>query len=264
MRLVCHVPLQIVLCAMIPASLVSTASAVSISLVPVADAFVSSANPSDNYGGAGAVAVSAPGLPKGEFQSVLKFNLSSAKTSFDAALGAGHWTLQSVALQLTAATAKASIFDPSAGGKVAVSWMANSSWVEGTGKPISPGSTGLTFISLPSFLSASDQSMGMFTYSGGISTSTYSLAVSPGLVGKATTGSLASLHLSAADAKVSGVFNSHSFTISTDRPLLTLTAVAVPEPASWVLGVLGITGLAIARRRIMARCHITESRQVLP
>src|SRR3954466_1791264 len=79
------------------------AGAAVVSLNPVADAFVSSANPNSNYGGAGALAISAAGLPKGEFQSLVKFNLAVAKTTFDATFGPGEWMLDAVSLQLTAA-----------------------------------------------------------------------------------------------------------------------------------------------------------------
>src|SRR5436190_7014118 len=71
-------------------------------LNPVADAFVTtgpSGNLSNNnYGGAGALSVAAPNLSQGEFQSVLQFNLSGAKSAFDSQFGAGQWTIQSVTL----------------------------------------------------------------------------------------------------------------------------------------------------------------------
>jgi hypothetical protein len=41
-------------------------------LNPVADAFVAQSHPDSNFGGAGALAVAAPGLSRGEFQSVLQ------------------------------------------------------------------------------------------------------------------------------------------------------------------------------------------------
>ena len=71
------------------------APAATFSLASSADAMLSSSQPANNYGGAGAFAVAAPGLPKGEFQSLVQFDLSPAKASFDAALGAGNWTLAS-------------------------------------------------------------------------------------------------------------------------------------------------------------------------
>src|SRR5690348_5772544 len=66
------------------------------------DAFLSySTSPTDNtvrnYGGAGAVAVSASSasLTKGEFQSVLRFNAGDVKTYYDGFYGVGNWTIDS-------------------------------------------------------------------------------------------------------------------------------------------------------------------------
>ena len=58
--------------------------AATVTLNPVADTFVSAAHPTSSYGTAGAWEVSAAGLTNGEFQSLLQFNLSSAKANFDA------------------------------------------------------------------------------------------------------------------------------------------------------------------------------------
>jgi hypothetical protein len=41
----------------------------------------------NNYGGAGVLAVASSAAPKGEFQSVLQFDLSTAKTLFDTQFG---------------------------------------------------------------------------------------------------------------------------------------------------------------------------------
>jgi hypothetical protein len=63
------------------------AHAATFTLNPAADAFVTTgptANLSvNNYGGAGALSVAAPGLANGEFQSILRFDLAGARTSFD-------------------------------------------------------------------------------------------------------------------------------------------------------------------------------------
>src|SRR5215472_9144063 len=96
-------------------------------LNPSADAFVT-AGPTgnlsgNNYGAAGALSVAAPGLANGEFQSVLRFDLSGAKASFDTQYGAGQWSIQSISLSLTATAPGNPIFNASAAGQFRVSWM---------------------------------------------------------------------------------------------------------------------------------------------
>jgi hypothetical protein len=221
------------------------ANAVSVTLIPTADSFVSSANTTANYGGAGAITVSAAGLPNGEFRSLLKFDLSTAMSSFDSTYGAGQWTVQSISLQLTATPPNNAVFNsPSAAGSLLISWMQNDSWTEGTGTPGSPTTTGITWSTLPSLLSGSDQTLGTLSYNGATSGAfTSSLSLVSGLVGDTTAGQLASMLLVANDSTVSGVFNSRSFGTASSRPMLTITAV--PEPGSAVL--LFIGGLLTAR-----------------
>src|SRR3954447_19790975 len=108
-------------------------AAAAATMNPVADAFVSSANASSNYGASGGLEASAIGSPKGEFQTLLKFDLSSAKASFDGQFGAGQWQVQSVSLQLTSTTPNNPIFNNPAAGVFAASWMQNDSWIEGSG-----------------------------------------------------------------------------------------------------------------------------------
>jgi hypothetical protein len=220
-------------------------AAATVSLNPVADAFVSSANPTNNYGGAGGLEVSATALPKGEFQAIMQFDLASAKSSFDATFGPGQWTTQSISLQLSAGSPNNAILNTSAAGQWAVNWMLNDVWTEGSGTPNAPGAAGITFNTLPSFLSGGDQTLGVFSFDGATSgTASYSLALATGLVGDASAGGLASLRLSAADQAMSGFFNSRTFNNAATRPLLTITATAVPEPSAWLLGVLGCIGMA--------------------
>jgi hypothetical protein len=226
----------------------SIASAAAFNLTPSADAFVSSANPSSNYGGAGSFGVSAPGLAQGEFQSVMKFDTSAAKASFDSTFGAGAWTVTGISLQLTATSPNNPIFNNSAAGQLSFSWMQNDSWTEGTGTPAAPTSTGLTFNTLPSFLSASDQSLGTFSYSGATSgASSYAFSLTSGLSSDITSGNLASIRLLAGDIAVSGLFNARSFGTASARPILTITAT--PEPQSLLLLAAGVWGLIPRSRR---------------
>src|SRR5262249_2061413 len=127
----------------------------------------------------------------------------------------------------------------------------NDSWTEGTGTPNAQTTDGVTWNTLASFLSASDQSLGSFSYDGVSSgTVTRTLGNSSGFTNDILGGSLASLYFFTTDSAMSGLFNSRSFNTASARPVLTVTAV--PEPSTWLLGVLGLLGVAIFRRRLVS------------
>jgi len=228
------------------AAVVSVASGVgaTFSTNATTDAFVTT-GPSgnlaiNNYGGAGSIALAAPGLPQGELQSVLQFNFGGARSAFDAQFGAGLWSIQSVTLQLTAASANNPVFNTPAAGTFGISWMQNDSWQEGTGTPAAPGASGITFSSLQgTFMSGSDESLGTFNFSGATSgASSYPLGLGPGLLRDIASGDNLSLRLFGADNSVSGVFNSRNFGTIANHPLLAV--VAVPEPGTMALAGLGL------------------------
>src|SRR5512146_3362191 len=104
-------------------------SAASVSLNPISDAFVTTGPTSNlstsNYGAAGALSVAAPGSPKGEFQSVLQFDLSGARNSFDTSFGAGQWNIQSITLRLSATSPQNALFNANAAGQFNIIWMQN-------------------------------------------------------------------------------------------------------------------------------------------
>jgi len=219
-------------------------------LNPSLDAFVTtgpSGNLSgNNYGGAGALGISAPGLAQGEFQSVLQFNLSAARTSFDSQFGVGLWSIQSVVLQLTATSPNNAIFNSSAAGQFSISWMQNDGWTEGTGTPAAPTTTGITFGTLSNFVSAADEPLGTFSFNGATSGSfTCTLNLAPSFAADILAGSTASLRMFAADAIVSYLTDSRSFGTASARPLLTITAV--PEPATICFLLLGFSAFAFRR-----------------
>ena len=138
------------------------------------------------------------------------------------------------------------IFNASVAGQFAVSWMQNDSWVEGTGVPAAPTTTGITFSTLPSFTGAGDEALGTFSFAGGTSgTASYNLALAAGFDADAAAGNLVSLRLFAADSAVSYLFDSRSFVTSSARPVLSI--VAVPEPAALSLLAFGAVCLLDSR-----------------
>jgi hypothetical protein len=126
--------------------------------------------------------------------------------------------------------------------------MQNDSWVEGTGKPTTPTTTGITFAGLPSFISGSDESLGTFSFAGGTSgIATYNLGLTPGFLAVASAGNPTSLRLVAADSTVSYLCNSTNNATAAVRPLLAI--VAVPEPQAFSLLAVGAIFLCRVRRR---------------
>jgi hypothetical protein len=201
---------------------------------PVADVFLDAATPTSNYGQSGALGISAPASPKGELQTMLKFDLSGPKSSFDAAYGAGQWTLTSVKLQLTAASPLNFLFNPSVAGQVAARWTEKDSWDEGSGSPNFPTADGLTFGTLSNFLGGNDQSMGALAFDGStFGSAQYSLNIAPGFSADAQSGGLASIRLLAGDESVSALFNSIKYPAFSNHPVLMITAAGVTLPPQW-------------------------------
>ncbi len=218
------------------------------SLNPVADTFVSSAQPDGNFGGAGGLTVAAPGQPQGEFQSLLRFDTVPAITSFNTTYGVGNWVITGMTLQFTTTAPNNPIFNPAAAGPFTLSWMQNDSWVEGTGGPSSPSATGVNFNTLPSFLSPSDEFLGNFNYPGGTSgTVVCSPIITGGLAGDVGFGNLVSFRLSAATTTIAWVFNSRSFGTVASRPVFSISVVGSPAPGA--AGVFGLASLTALRRR---------------
>ncbi len=180
--------------------------ATSVSMNPIADAFVTTGASNNlrdnNYGATGILGTAASGKPQGEFQSVLKFDLAAARTTFDSQFGAGQWTIQSLTLQLTAAPSNNAILNTPSAGQFNISWMQNDSWVEGTGTPSAPTTDGITFNTLQStFIGPGDEAVGTFSFDGSTSgAKTYSLTLTSGLTADALAGNVISFRTSAADS----------------------------------------------------------------
>jgi hypothetical protein len=224
----------------------SLARADVISLSPMADAFVSSAQPAGNFGGAGALSVAAPGQPQGEFQTVLRFDTAAAVTAFNNSYGAGNWSISGISFSFTTTAPNNPIFSPPGAGNFSMNWMQNDSWTEGTGGPSSPAATGITFATLSTFLSPGDEFLGSFGFPGNTSgTVLCQTTIAPGFAGDVGLGNLVSIRLAATTAGTAWVFNSRSFGTVPSRPIMSITAVPAPGAAT----ALAIAGAAVMRRR---------------
>jgi hypothetical protein len=236
-----------------------SAPAATFTLNPTIDAFVSANNPANNYGAAGALAVSSSSLSKGEFDSVMMFNFSAATAYFNSQYPSG-WAVASITLQLTSTAPNNTLFNGyQAGpgptninyaGSFSVTWMQNKSWTEGTGTPNAPTTTGITYSTLQStyLTPGSDQSLGTFSIGSGTSgNNSWTLGLASSFLTDATAGNTASLLLTPAsgDTTLGVLVNSRS---GANPPVLTVTASPVPEPCTPVL-LGGIACLWIARRR---------------
>ena len=222
---------------------------------PISDAFVTTGPTGNlsgnNYGAAGALGVSASGLPKGEFDSVLQFNVAGAVSAFNAQYGVGQWTIQSVTLQLTATAPNNPIFNTSAAGQFQINWMQNNSWSEGTGTPTAPATNGISYTTLKNtFAGPGDESLGTFAFNGATNgTSTFNLSLAPGFASNLLSGIYVSLEMFAADTNVSALFDSRNFGAPGSRPVLTIDAVPEPEASLWALALAACVGWRLFIRR---------------
>ncbi len=165
-----------------------------------ADAFLatgSSNNPAGtdltglNFGGAGTLVVASAASGKGEFQSVLKFNLANAVALFNANYGVGHWIITSLSLTLTSnygtggVQPNNAVFPMISSGHFVIEWLSDDDWVEGTGTPNLPTTDGVTYDSLPALLSGAHEILGTNLYSppGNNVPVTYPLPLTTNLVG---------------------------------------------------------------------------------
>ncbi len=229
-----------------------------------ADAFLATGSPGNpagsdltglNFGGAGTLVVAPAASVKGEFQSIIKFNLSNAVALFNTNYGAGDWTITGISLALTSnygtggVQPNNAIFPVINGGQFVIEWLADDDWVEGTGTPNLPTTDGVTYDSLPGLLSAAHEILGTNTYSppGNNVPVSYALPLTANLVADVSAGGDVTFLFYAADDQIGYLFNSYSYGRG-NEPLIRVTAMPSPAPpkilsAFFTNGLFHLTGI---------------------
>jgi hypothetical protein len=220
-----------------------TAAATPVSVGATADTFVDSAQPTGNFGGAGAMQVTAAGNSYGQLISLVKFDPTAIATAFNSQYGTGNWTPTAITLDLgtnfgtQGVIPNNSIFAPINAGMFQIVLMQNTGWTEGSGTPGSPTTDGLTYNQLSNYTSASDVSLGTFSWTAaGNGVYAFNLGTNATLESDIANDQTISLEFVAADTGVSFLFDSRTYGTTSYRE--SLSANAVPEPSAWSLLVL--------------------------
>jgi len=217
-----------------------------------ADAFLATGSPDNpegtnltglNFGGAGTLVVAPAASVKGEFQSVMKFNLSNAVAMFNTNYGAGNWTITNISLELTSNYGTSNvqpnnaIFPVISGGNFVIEWLSYDDWVEGTGTPNLPTMDGVTYDSLPDLLSGAHEILCTNTYSppGNNVPVTYPLPLDTNLVADVSDGGDVAFLFYAADDQIGYLFNSYSYGRG-NEPLIHVTAILNTVPPEILSG----------------------------
>ncbi|HEY5915301.1 MAG TPA: hypothetical protein VJA21_32365 [Verrucomicrobiae bacterium] len=199
------------------------------------NSFVRAAAPGSNYGAAGALSVSgtnavnAVGVANGAFDTFIRFNTASMLTNFDAAFGTNNWVVAGATLQVTEdAAPNNALFNRGVGG-FEIRWIANDTWVEGTGRPSLPTADGITYSDESNLLNpATDATLGVFTNAGASGPLSFALALPVVFVNDVIAGGDVGLFLTALDPGVGFTFHSHKYGIEPARPFLEISAVPGP------------------------------------
>src|SRR5258706_13148072 len=179
---------------------------VTMSTNPVADAFVRSlgSNVNSNFGGGGALSVSglvatnASGQQQGQFDTFMRFDVSSAVSTFNSTFGAGQWVITNATLSLIEQGAPANAIFNRGVGQFEVRWIANDTWLAGTGQPMPPTTNGIVWADEPSVLNSNvDLSLGTFVNGGTNGLVKLSLGLPGGFLSDISTGTLVSLYFTA-------------------------------------------------------------------
>lgn len=212
-----------------------------------ADAFVRAAAPTLNYGGAGALSVSGSnavngiGTTNGAFDSFIRLNGAAMVSNFNLAFGTSNWHINAAKLSLTELGAPANTLFNRGTGSFEIRWIANDTWLEGTGTPNAPTMDGIDYNNEPTLLNSNtDLSLGTFTNAGVDGPLIFWLALPDAFLTNLCAGGDVGLFLTATDERVGFTFDSRSFQTTSARPALEVSAVSIPG-----ISTLSITGTGV-------------------
>jgi hypothetical protein len=237
-------PFALFLAGALPASL--CAAPTTISQVVQADTYVSSGQPTVNFGTMGAMEIAVPTVAQTRTEeSLIRFSTSAIESGFNTDYGVGNWTITSITLTLYSNFSTAgqqpgnTSFNAIAAGEFELDWLSNDSWSE----------TGITYNTISTVLPGTGNnaldSLGDFYWPAtGASSAIWTLALDPNLIGDITSGSQATIFgQPTAGSTVGYLFN----TLNNSPAYLNVTA-DVPEPPVMALWGSGLAGLPFIRR----------------
>lgn len=209
-----------------------------------ADAFVRANAPTLNYGAAGGVAVSGStatnvsGIANGVFDTFIRFNTADMVAHFDSLFGPANWAVNGATLRVTEQGAPNNALFNRGLGAFEIRWVANDGWVEGTGNPNTPTTTGITYNEVAALLNTgADASLGTFTNAGTDGPLGFPLALPPAFVDDVQAGGEVGFYLTSVDAGLGFTFTSRNFGTASARPYLEISAL--PRPGITTIALLG-------------------------
>ena len=214
-----------------------TLPAAAVKVIPDADTFIMSSAPTNNFGGAGAIAVSGStavngnNQSNGRFDSLLRFPMSNVISSLDATLASHDWLIYRATLHLTEVGAPVNSSFNRGVGAFEIWWLAADDWIEGTGIPLERTTDGVTWNDVSFLLDpAKDVSLGQFTNSGVDGGLTFQLGLQAAFLSDIRSGSPVTLHLTAASPQIGFTAGSRTFFVATNLPELEIEADLNPNP----------------------------------